>query len=279
MLIAVTGASGFLGSHVLNHLATLPVNVVAISRHTAGRTETARLCWTEIDIARPPKNFYDALGRPDVLLHLAWDGLPNYGAAHHLAEQLPAQARFLEAAIDSGLGAVVAAGTCLEYGMQAGRLLEARPCSPTVPYAEAKYALLQRLQVVKAQHPFALTWARLFYMYGDGQQEKSLWSQFMAAHRRGAIEFDMSGGNQLRDFLPVSKVAEYLSALALAAGDFGVLNVCSGEPKSVRSLVESWAKNLRWNVQLNLGCYPYPDFEPMIFWGDNTKLKEILAAK
>lgn len=279
MLLAVTGASGFLGGHVLRHLARLPVSVVAVSRRVAGRPETARLRWAKIDIARPPKNVLDAMGRPDALLHLAWDGLPNYGASHHLAEQLPAQARFLEAAIDYGLSAVVVAGTCLEYGMQTGQLEESRPCSPIVPYGVAKYELLQRLQALKAQRPFALTWARLFYMYGDGQQEKSLWSQFRAAHRRGATEFDMSGGKQLRDFLPVAKVADHLCALALSAGDFGIVNVCSGKPKSVRSLVDSWARDLRWNVQLNLGRYPYLEFEPMEFWGDNTKLKEILAAK
>ena len=275
--ITVTGATGFLGKHVLDRLAELSVNVIAVSRRTAGQPEGDKLRWAEVDIADPPNNIFAALGRPDVLLHLAWGGLPDYRARNHLERQLPAQLAFLRKAVEGGLRSLVVAGTCLEYGMQPGELGESFRCNPDLPYAVAKHALLRELLALKADHPFSLTWARLFYMYGPGQQEKSLWSQFMAAYRRGEREFDMSGGEQLRDFLPVDKVAEHLAALALAVGDFGVVNVCSGEPVSILALVESWAEALGWDVQLNLGRYPYPDYEPMEFWGDNARLKEALA--
>jgi dTDP-6-deoxy-L-talose 4-dehydrogenase (NAD+) len=127
-----------------------------------------------------------------------------------------------------------------------------------------------------AKHPFALTWARLFYMFGEGQNESSLWSQFNRSHERGDAVFPMSGGAQLRDFLPVQDVARYLVELALSPSDCGIVNVCSGRPVSVRSLVEGWAKERGWNVSLGLGQYPNPEYEPMAYWGSNRKLAIVL---
>jgi nucleoside-diphosphate-sugar epimerase len=86
----------------------------------------------------------------------------------------------------------------------------------------------------------------------------------------------MSGGEQLRDFLPVARVAEVIVALAIEAHGSGAVNVCSGRPISVRSLVETWLVEREWNMQLELGYYPYPDYEPMAFWGSNSLLKKLL---
>ena len=82
----------------------------------------------------------------------------------------------------------------------------------------------------------------------------------------------MSGGEQLRDYLPVTDVAKYLVALALARKDIGVVNICSGKPISVRKLVEAWVEENGWAIDLNLGYYAYPDYEPLAFWGTRSKL-------
>lgn len=86
----------------------------------------------------------------------------------------------------------------------------------------------------------------------------------------------MSGGEQLRDYLPVDEVAEIIVELALNNPDSGVVNICSGEPVSVKALVEGWIKDLSASIEPNLGYYPYPDYEPMEFWGDRKKLNKIL---
>ena len=61
--------------------------------------------------------------------------------------------------------------------------------------------------------------------------------------------------------------------------DNGVVNVCSGEPISVRKLVEGWIEDNGWSIKLNLGYYPYPDYEPMAFWGDRRKLDRCLESE
>ncbi|MEE8617691.1 MAG: hypothetical protein V3S86_00280 [Nitrosomonadaceae bacterium] len=52
-------------------------------------------------------------------------------------------------------------------------------------------------------------------------------------------------------------------------------NIYSGEPVSVRKLVERWLHENNWKIELNLGHYPYPDYEPMAFWGDSSRIDSI----
>ena len=62
---------------------------------------------------------------------------------------------------------------------------------------------------------FDCKWIRLFYMYGEGQNPNSLLSQLQTALQNGDQEFNMSGGEQERDYLPIEKVAEYIVTIAL----------------------------------------------------------------
>ena len=275
--IAVSGASGFIGRHVLRQLLARDVHLVALTRDGGCLREFGdRLDVVEHDMSESAAGLFGRLGRPDVLLHLAWEGLPNYASLHHFETELPRQYAFLRQLVGEGLGALAVTGTCFEYGMKSGPLKEDMPAEPANPYGLAKDTLRRQLECLKAEHGFKFTWARLFYMYGEGQPQNTLWSQFMQSVEAGEAVFNMSGGEQLRDYLPVEAVAGHLIALALAGRDPGVVNICSGSPVSVRRLVEQWVRERRAAIELNLGHYPYPSHEPMAFWGDCAKLKACL---
>lgn len=269
MKIAVTGASGFIGRHVLSVLLERGVKIVAVTRDAsrlAGLSEAVRI--VEMDIAHAAPDCFEQMGCPDVLIHLAWDGLPNYKSLHHFEAGLPRQYHFLNSMIKAGLPSLLVTGTCFEYGMQSGALSAAMPTNPTNPYGYAKDALRQQLEFLRSTKPFNLTWGRLFYMYGEGQPRTSLYSKLREAVLRGDKIFNLSGGEQLRDYLPVAEVARQIVQLALAQGNIGAVNICSGKPISVRRLVEQWLFENNWEIELNFGYYPYPDYEPMAFWGD-----------
>ena len=277
MKIAVTGASGFIGRYVLAELRRRQVEVVAVTRDAArlaGLDIVGRI--VEMDIAVPGENCFELIGRPDVLIHLAWDGLPNYKSLHHFETELPRQFHFLKAMVEAGLPSLLVTGTCFEYGMQSGLLSEELITQPSNPYGYAKDSLRRYLEFYKSVKTFNLTWARLFYMYGEGQPKDSLYSQLKDAVLRGERVFNMSGGEQLRDYLPVDEVARLISILARRRCDTGCINVCAGKPISVRNLVERWLAENGWDISLNLGYYPYPDYEPMAFWGDRRRMDSIL---
>jgi nucleoside-diphosphate-sugar epimerase len=277
MKVAVTGATGFVGRHVVAALSReASVDIVTSSRGNDACGRGASVRHVPLDIAQPSAGDYDALGRPDVVIHLSWSGLPNYRSLHHFETELPRQHAFLAGLVRAGLPALVCTGTCFEYGMQSGALDETMRADPQNPYGFAKDALRRQLTFLRESTPFRLTWARLFYMYGEGQSPQSLYPLLASAAKRGERVFRMSGGEQLRDYLPVSEVASLLVRLALHAPDAGLVNVCSGRPVAVRSLVERWLGENSWDLALELGHYPYPDYEPMAFWGRDDKLRTAL---
>lgn len=274
MKVAVTGAGGFVGRHVLAELSKLDVEVIAVSRDATRFSDlhiATRI--VEMDIARPAVHCFEQMGCPDVLIHLAWDGLPNYKSLHHFETELPRQYKFLKAMLEGGLPSLLVTGTCFEYGMQYGPLSADMPAKPNNPYGYAKDALRKHLEFLKSAKPFNLTWARLFYIYGEGQPKTSLYPKLKEAVLRGDKVFNMSGGEQLRDYLSVDEIARQIVQLALAQRDIGAVNICSGKPISVRRLVEQWLREHKWEIELNLGYYPYPDYEPMAFWGDSSLIQ------
>ena len=113
-------------------------------------------------------------------------------------------------------------------------------------------------------------------MYGKGQSPSSILSQLNASLEMGAKVFNMSVGEQLRDYLPVEQVAEYIVKISMQDKISGVINCCSGKPISIRKLVENYLIKINKHIELNLGYYPFPDYEPMFFWGDDNKLNKVL---
>jgi dTDP-6-deoxy-L-talose 4-dehydrogenase (NAD+) len=124
--------------------------------------------------------------------------------------------------------------------------------------------------------PFSFKWIRLFYLYGSGQSKDAILEQLKTAISRGEKMFNMSPGEQLRDYLPVERVADCIVRIALQEKVQGIVNCCSGKPISIRRLVEDYIRVCGAEIALNLGYYDYPEYEPRAFWGDTRKLSAIL---
>jgi dTDP-6-deoxy-L-talose 4-dehydrogenase (NAD+) len=160
--------------------------------------------------------------------------------------------------------------------MKNGALHEDMKTDPQNPYGLAKDTLRKFLEQLQKKNDFDLKWIRLFYIYGKGQNPASILSQLENALENGETIFNMSGGEQLRDYLPVEKAAEYIARIAAQSRIKGVINCCRGVPVSIRKLVEDYLAKKQNSIHLNLGHYSYPDHEPMAFWGDRTKLDVLL---
>ena len=281
MKVLVTGATGFIGSHLIRELLKSKTNqIVATSRSIDKAKKSdwfSKVEYIEYDFNEGTgENLYDFFGKPDQLIHLAWENLSNYNSSSHIEVILPNHCDFIESMVLGGLKNVVVTGTCFEYGMIEGCLSEDIDTKPENPYAVAKDSLRKFIVNLQKKHSFVYKWIRLFYMYGDGQSKTSLMYLLDKTIQDKNKVFNMSGGEQLRDFLPIDEVVRNISLITKQNSHLNqVVNCCSGKPISVKNLVEHYLEEKKYKIRLNLGFYPYPDYEPMRFWGCNLKLKEI----
>jgi len=283
MKILITGATGFIGNHLINKLLEDDVfSIVATSRSLK---KAQKMKWfNHVDYISydfddlNDENLYEKFGRPDKVIHLAWDGLPDYNNLIHIEKNLFNNYNFIKNMVKNGLKDITIVGTCLEYGIQNGCLSEEMNINPSNAYAIAKDTLRKFIIELQKELKFEYKWIRLFYMYGEGQSEKSLMSLLDKAIADGDEEFNMSGGEQLRDFLPIGEVVSNIVLIMTQKLYMNqAINCCKGQPISVRTLVENYLNDRNSNIKLNLGFYEYPNYEPMAFWGDNSKLKNLVS--
>ena len=278
MKIVVTGAAGFIGRHVIPLLIAKGHEVTAMVRKNQDNFAINQ-CYriVEHEIGQEIGNLYSKLGEPDTLLHLAWAEVSNCKSLKHIDIELPTHYNFIKQMVNAGVGNICVTGTCYEYGMQSGMLSEYNEAKPCNPYGYAKDALRKQLQYLKYEHDFKLTWMRPFYMYGEDQPNNTIYSQLRLAVQRRDTVFNMSGGEQLRDYLHIDDVVTKIAELVYIRKDIGIINICSGSPISVRCLVEQWINDRKWDIELNLGHYTYPNYEPLAFWGNTEKYNHILT--
>ena len=284
MKVLVTGATGFVGNYVIEELLKHNVEIIATSSNyekAKQQTWFENVKYIPFDFSQFDSltNYFLFFNQPDILIHLAWEGLPNYKSSFHIEINLPRHKALLENLIQYGLKNISVTGTCLEYGMQEGCLSEEMPAFPSNPYSIAKDELRKYIEQLRQQFKFSFKWIRLFYMYGKGQNENSLLSQLDKALQNGDTVFNMSGGEQTRDYLPVKRVAENIVELALQDNIEGIINCGRGTPITVKQFVEQYLKTIHKTIKLNLGFYQYTDYEPMHFWGSIEKLNKALAEK
>ena len=246
--VLVTGSMGTIGDYVITELLKYDVRIIASSIEEnipAGArawVDSPKVTYIGHDISKQEKHVFRKLHKPDLMIHLAWAGLPDYSDMIHIEKSLFDSYHFAKQMIEEGLRDLTVTGTCFEYGLKNGALSEEMETCPVTPYALAKDTLRKFLEELRRKRDFKLKWLRIFYLTGKGLRRESLLSKLDEAIERGDKVFNMSPGDQLRDFLPAEALAEYICKIALNSRFSGIVNCGSGKPVSVRKLVEDYIK-------------------------------------
>lgn len=261
MKVFLTGATGFIGSHVARQLVRAGHEVHALTRPGSRRWRIAdiesSLQFVEGDLLSP--SLVVPAGSFDLCIHLAWYVEPG----QYLHSPLNAQYVRASLALAKQFPRFVAAGTCFEYALTGAPLSETSPTAPRTPYAQAKLELFRAL-------PASATWVRFFYQYGPGEDARRLVPVVIHALLRGQ-EVPLVPGERARDYLHVADVASAVCAVA-ASGLSGAVNIGSGQRTTVRDIAGTIGRLLGRSELLQFGALPYRPDEPLDIVADNTKL-------
>lgn len=281
MKVLVTGATGGLGELVINELLSRNITVVATSRDAEKAKKSdfyTKVVYKPHEIgSNIQDNLFLYFEKPDAVIHLAWEKLNDYRSTDHLHEILQNHQQFVSNLIKNGIKNLTCAGTCYEYGLREGMLDETMPAAPTLPYPSAKNLLREFIEQENTGYDFSFKWPRIFYVFGETKGRKNLYTGLTEAIKNNEKIFNMSGGEQIRDFLSPREIASIFVSLSLQSTVNGVINCCSGNPVKLKDFVTAFITQHHSLLQLNLGHYPYPDYEPMETWGSTAKLQSAIG--
>jgi GDP-4-dehydro-6-deoxy-D-mannose reductase len=259
--VLVTGASGFVGSHLLPLVAAEPgVAIEAWTRDVVPTGNEAR--WTVIDMSdRVEVARAVAAAPPDVVYHLA-------GAAHvgqsfsSVADTLATNALGTALLLDALRGhapraRVLVVSSSTVYRPSDAALSEASPLGPTSPYGLSKLAA-ERLAVRAWEEDGLHTVvARAFNHVGPRQSPAFFASSFasqVAAIERGSRAPVLRVGNleARRDLTDVRDVVRAYHLLAREGEPGGLYNVCSGRAHAIGDLLQAMIDSARVPVSVEV---------------------------
>mgnify|MGYP001454970931 CR=1 FL=1 len=175
MKVFLTGATGFLGTHILNQCINNNFQILSLTRQKNIFQNSKNVKWIYSDltnikfIINEVNNF-----NPDVVIHLAWEGIPDYSAEKSLINHYNSINLFNNLLKNKQIKKIICAGSCWEYSQRIGRCKESDITYPTSYFAWAKISLYEYLRQKCLSNKIDLYWFRIFYLYGFGQRQGSL---------------------------------------------------------------------------------------------------------
>nr|UXE44911.1 ADP-L-glycero-D-manno-heptose-6-epimerase [uncultured bacterium] len=274
MRILVTGATGFVGSHVARQLVGLGHEVTALVREAS---DTSRLADVATGMAIVRGDLRDALAlrsvvrdaRPQACVHLGWFAVPGkYLDAPENLELVAGTLRLVQSLVEAGCTRLVGVGTCFEYDTSVGYLHEDTRLAPRHLYSASKAALQL---VLEQTNDMRVSWARLFYLFGPEEHPRRLVPSVILSLLRNELA-RCTIGSQVRDFLCVEDVASALCAV-LFSRHVGTVNIASGAPITVADLVMKIGALMGKQDLVKLGALELDPRDPPFVCGDVRRLR------
>ena len=265
MRIALTGGTGFIGSHFIRQALAEGHSVLCIRRTPSSRPRiqlNQHPIWLNKQLDKVSAN--DLIGY-DVLVHLATHtGNPPYDTiANCLRWNLIAVIDLFNQARLAGIQRFIVAGSCFEYGLSGANYNEiptVAPLLPTSSYAASKATASTALAQWANEHGLSLDILRVFHVYGEGEESRRFWPLLCQAAQSNK-DFMMTAGEQVRDFQPVSRVSKAFlkraTCMAESITGANIFNLSTLNYQSLATFAASEWKRLKAPGKIRLGEVPY----------------------
>jgi UDP-glucose 4-epimerase len=272
--VLVTGASGFIGSHLVRRLVQEGLDVHAVIRADATRlSDTGKITMHRGSVTDPDfiRKALDR-SRPETVFHLAGvlkkdstaESLNSNMAVNlfgtlNILESLPAKARLIFVSTAEGY-----AGNP-PFPEESKRV-------PLSPYSLSKMCAENLCEFFSKAHGTPLTILRPFNVYGPGQGRGMLIPDLIISMLEGNVP-KTTKGEQTRDFIFIDDLIDafLISMKKEAAGQ--TLNVCTGTETKAADVSIQISRLTGGKV--DIGALPYKESEVWRHFGSNKKLRSL----
>ena len=278
--LLVIGGTGFIGHHLLQSARKKGWQLTSVSLNSLPPERQIRgIRYLHLDLIKIEK-VRQLLGGQDFEYVVNLGGYIDHtlfknGGRKQINDHFSGLQNLVEILNREFLIRFVQIGSSDEYGNSPAPQDEKKRECPISPYAVAKTAGTHFLQMLQRTEHFPVVILRLFLTYGPGQDNKRFLPQII----KGCLDdkiFPTSAGKQLRDFCYVSDTVEAIfQTLINPDVDGQVFNVASGEPISIRTMIENIQKLIGKGKPV-YGRIPNRPGENMELYADITKIKKIL---
>ncbi len=274
--ILITGANGYIGHHVAENMTkNSNFEVIAVDFRNDNIPQNSKYLNIDILNRATDKDLFNVLDCPDNLIHLAWqDGFNHYAESH--VNNLIKHFNFLKNMIDSGVKSITVMGTAHEIGYHEGKITAETPCNPLSYYGIAKNTLRQLLFAYVKDKDVKIKWLRAYYITGDDKHNHSVFTKLLEADEKGQEEFPFVKGTNQFDFIDIKDLAKMIAKSAAQDEITGIINVCSGEPISLKDKAEEFIREHNLKIKLKCGVFPSRKYDSPVIYGDATLINKIM---
>ena len=265
--ILLTGASGFVGKNILKSLLNKNVELKIVLRENSyleGKyLENCVVKYVKDIFTIDYEWWLEELRDIEIVIHSAWYVKHGkYLMSEKNIDCYKGTIPLIEAASKANVCSFVGIGSCYEYDFRYcdKALTPKTPLNPITPYSFAKVSLLNALKANKRNHKMNYSWCRLFYLYGEGEDQNRL-IPYIHNQIRDSKPVLLSSPSKIRDYMNILKAAEVITYIALNKM-YGEHNICSGEEKTLRQIAESIADQYGRRDLLNFNSKKLNKYDP-----------------
>ncbi len=275
--VLLTGAAGFIGAHIARAGIARGLEITALTHRS--RLDLPGTHIVQADLTTADLDVIVAVARPEIVINGASYGIgpEERDPERALAVNTIATQKLLLAAKAAGTRRFIQLGSYSEYGDHAGTISEDTPLLPKESYGATKAAASLLVTAPGIAAPVETIVLRLFNVWGPGERPHRL-LQKTIHHCRARTRFPLTPGTQVKDWAYVGDVAAWTLDIALRDGAYphAIVNVASGDRRSVREMATLAANAMNGVDLLDFGAVPVPAREVQTGPADLSRIDALL---